>query len=35
MGARVSERLYSGLGHTVNEDEIERVREMLDGVGGD
>jgi len=29
MGADVSERIYPGMGHTVNEDEIECVREML------
>lgn len=29
MGAEVTERIYPGLGHTVNEDEIEFVRGIL------
>jgi predicted esterase len=29
MGARVTKRLYAGMGHTVNEDELEAVRTML------
>ena len=29
MGARVTTRLYPGMGHTVNEDELERVRAMM------
>ena len=29
MGAQVSERIYPAMGHTVNEDELERVRELL------
>lgn len=32
LGAQVTLRLYPGLGHTVNGDEIERVRELLDGI---
>jgi predicted esterase len=32
MGARVTTRLYPGMGHTVNEDELERVRAMMSGV---
>lgn len=31
MGADVTERLYPGLGHTVNADEIARVQTLLDG----
>jgi predicted esterase len=29
MGATVDERIYPGMGHTVNEDEIEVVRTLL------
>jgi len=29
MGARVTERIYPGMGHQVNEDELEVVREMM------
>lgn len=29
MGASVDERIYTGMGHTVNEDEIEAVRALL------
>ena len=29
MGAEVTERIYPGMGHTVNEDEVELVRGML------
>ena len=32
MGARVTKRIYPGLGHTINDDEIGAVREMLDAV---
>jgi predicted esterase len=32
MGAAVTERIYPGLGHTVNEDELEFVRGLLDGL---
>jgi predicted esterase len=32
MGARVSKRIYPGLGHTINQDELDAVREMLDAV---
>ena len=34
MGARVTKRIYPGLGHTINEDEIAAVRELLDAVAG-
>ena len=30
MGAAVTERIYPGMGHQVNEDELEVVREMMD-----
>lgn len=33
-GARVEARIYDGMGHTVNRDEIERVQTMLDGLTG-
>ena len=29
MGAQVTERIYPAMGHTVNEDELERVRGLL------
>jgi predicted esterase len=32
LGAAVTERIYPGLGHTVNEDELELVRGMLAAV---
>ncbi len=32
LGARVTKRIYPGLGHTINEDEIAALREMLDAV---
>lgn len=32
MGAQVTKRIYPGLGHTINQDEIEAVRAMLDAV---
>lgn len=32
MGARVTERIYPGMGHQVNEDELEVVREMMEAV---
>jgi predicted esterase len=34
MGAAVTERIYPGMGHTVNEDEIGFVRELMSGVAG-
>lgn len=33
MGAEVTERIYPGLGHTVNEDELEHVRALLGRLG--
>lgn len=33
MGADVEVRIYEEMGHTVNRDEIERVQEMIDGLG--
>jgi predicted esterase len=32
MGGKVTERIYPAMGHTVNEDEIEFVRELLAGL---
>ena len=32
MGARVTERIYPAMGHTVNEDEIQHVRDLLAGL---
>jgi predicted esterase len=32
LGASVDERIYPGMGHTVNRDELERVRQLLVGV---
>jgi predicted esterase len=32
LGGNVTERLYPGMGHTVNEDEIEFVRGMMDNI---
>jgi phospholipase/carboxylesterase len=32
MGAGVTMRLYPGMGHTVNQDEIESVREMVEAI---
>jgi predicted esterase len=32
MGAVVDKRIYEGMGHTVNEDEIEAVRALLDSL---
>jgi phospholipase/carboxylesterase len=31
MGAAVTERIYRGMGHTINQDEIDHIREMLHG----
>ncbi|MES1245155.1 MAG: dienelactone hydrolase family protein [Acidobacteriota bacterium] len=31
MGARVTERIYPAMGHTVNEDELKYVRDLLAG----
>ena len=33
MGAEVDMRLYPGMGHTVNQDEIDAVRAMMERVG--
>lgn len=36
LGAKVTERIYPGMGHTVNDDELAAVRELLEAVrGGD
>jgi len=34
MGADVTVRLYPGMGHVVNEDEIAFVREIMQAVAG-
>jgi len=33
MGAAVTERIYSGMGHSVNSEEIEHVSRLLAGIG--
>jgi phospholipase/carboxylesterase len=33
MGAAVTERIYPGMGHTVNSEEIEHVSRLLAGIG--
>jgi predicted esterase len=35
LGAEVDERIYSGMGHTVNADEIQAVRALLASLVGD
>jgi predicted esterase len=32
LGAEVTERIYPGMGHTINDDEIAQLRGMLQGV---
>ncbi|MFB6227437.1 MAG: alpha/beta hydrolase [Halobacteriales archaeon] len=32
LGADVTERIYPGMGHTINAEEVERVGEMIDGL---
>jgi predicted esterase len=32
LGGDVTERIYPGLGHTVNRDELDRVRRMMDAL---
>ncbi len=32
MGANVTTRIYPGMGHTVNDDEIEFIRKMMAGI---
>jgi len=34
LGARVTSRLYPGMGHLVNDDEIAHARAILDDIGG-
>ena len=34
MGADVTERIYEGMGHTVNRDELDHVRDVVAGVVG-
>ena len=33
LGARVDMRLYPGMGHTVNDDEVQAVQQMMAGTG--
>jgi phospholipase/carboxylesterase len=33
MGANVDKRIYPGMGHTINEDELEAVKELINGNG--
>jgi phospholipase/carboxylesterase len=33
LGAEVTERIYPGMGHSINEDEMEMVRQMLSSIG--
>ncbi|MCA1586577.1 MAG: dienelactone hydrolase family protein [Acidobacteria bacterium] len=33
LGARVDERIYPGMGHTINDDELRAVRRMMRGDG--
>ncbi len=35
LGAKVDKRIYPGMGHTVNEDEVEAAKEMLAGITAD
>ncbi len=35
LGAAVDVRLYPGMGHTVNEDELAAAQAILDGVRGE
>jgi hypothetical protein len=32
MGTQVTKRLYAGMGHLINDDEIAFARTMMDGV---
>jgi len=32
MGAEVTERIYPAMGHTVNQDELDHVRRLLEGL---
>jgi phospholipase/carboxylesterase len=33
LGADVTERIYPGMGHTINDDEVREVRKLLAGMG--
>jgi predicted esterase len=35
LGAKVDARVYDGMGHTVNEDEVEAVRRLLEAMVGE
>ena len=32
MGGEVTERIYPGMGHTINDDEVKHVRGILAGL---
>lgn len=34
LGAEVTEKIYPGMGHTINEDEVSHVRALLDRLAG-
>lgn len=34
LGGLVTDRLYRGMGHTINQDELEHIRAMMAAVGG-
>ncbi|HEX5958602.1 MAG TPA: alpha/beta fold hydrolase [Hyphomicrobiaceae bacterium] len=34
LGAEVTERIYPGMGHTINDDEIALVRQLVEGLRG-
>jgi hypothetical protein len=34
MGAKVTTKIYPGMGHLVNDDEIDWARGLLAGLGG-
>jgi hypothetical protein len=33
LGAEATERIYPGMGHTINDDEIAHARRLLRGIG--
>ena len=33
LGAYVTERIYPGMGHGINEDEMSKVRQLLSSIG--
>ena len=34
MGAKVTERIYPGMGHTINDDELAAARSLMDQLAG-